>query len=153
MTESLYFEANRDKAAELDRLAARLDCSQEELLNEALDLLLAAHRNQKLGEEPIGLLAGLHDLMHRLRKMIYELQYIRMTTCGPTAMLWELGVPEAALKAVAGHYEKIYQSSERALLAAGFGPMLVTVMEADEEQHDCNAAPPQLTLTEKKDRP
>jgi hypothetical protein len=131
MTESLWFEANEDKAAELDRLASRLAATRENLLNEALDLLLAAHRARAQGEEPIGMLAGLHDVMARLRKMIEELRYIRMTTCGVT--LSELGVQGNALEAIGRHYEKIHQSSERALAAAGFGPMLVTVIEATEE--------------------
>jgi hypothetical protein len=38
-----------------------------------------------------------------------------------------------ALKTVSSHYEKIYQSSERALAAAGYGPMLVALpIESDE---------------------
>jgi hypothetical protein len=38
-----------------------------------------------------------------------------------------------ALETVSGHYEKVYQSSDRALAAAGFGSMLVALpIESDE---------------------
>jgi len=38
--------------------------------------------------------------------------------------LAELGVKGHTIEAASGHYQEIYQSSERALAAAGFGSML-----------------------------
>jgi hypothetical protein len=49
MTEALHSEANEEKAMELAELASRLGASRENLLNEALDLLLAAHRHKQSG--------------------------------------------------------------------------------------------------------
>ncbi len=78
------------------------------------------------------MLAGFHEMTRRLRKMIDELKYIRFTTCGGSSMLYELGVEGRAAQAITNHYEQIYQSSERALQAAGFGPMLIDVVEEGE---------------------
>lgn len=137
MTESLYFEANKEKASELDRLCSRLGARHEDLLNEALDLLLDAHRQRQQGDEPAGMLAGFHEMMRRLRKMIDEVQYIRFTTCTASSIVDDLGVTGRARQVLTSHYEKIYQSSERALQAAGFGPMLIGLaVETENDSAD-----------------
>jgi hypothetical protein len=133
MTYSLYFEADSDRSLELDTLAAQLGVGTEELLNEALEMLIASYRDSQAGGEPIGLLSHLHGLQHRIRIMITELQYIRFTTSSPSSMLYETGLRGDALDSVKKHYEKIFNSSERALKAAGFGSIFRDLPLEDEE--------------------
>src|SRR5689334_1583883 len=98
MTEPLYFEADCDRAMELDTLAARFGVHSEDLLNEALEMLLAAHREKQSRGEPIGLLADLHSVQGRIRAMIEELRVIRFMTTSVSSMLYEMGVRGAAFE-------------------------------------------------------
>jgi hypothetical protein len=138
MTASLYFEADSDRCLELSTLSAKLGVTSDDLLNEALQMLLASFRDSQSGAEPIGLMADLHAVQSRIRTMIKELEFIRFTTASPSSMLHEVGVPREAAASVQRHYEKILDSSERALKAAGLGPMFLAV---PEEQDDADAQP------------
>jgi hypothetical protein len=133
MTEPLYFEADSDRAIELDTLAASLGVHSEDLLNEALEMLLAAYREKQSQGESIGLLADLHGVQGRIRAMIEELRVIRFMTASVSSMLYEMGVRGATLESLCRHYEKIFQSSERALKAAGIGSYFKELpLEAEE---------------------
>lgn len=122
MTESVWFEADDDRYRELAVLSEELAAGEQELLNEALDLLLAAYRGRTGLASPVGLLSDLHDVQCRFRAMVHELELIRCTTAGITSGLAELGVSGTAFDALRRHYGSIFESSERALKAAGVRP-------------------------------
>ena len=113
MPEPLYFEAATDRCLELDTLAAKLGVSSEDLLNEALEMLLGCYRDRQSGTEPIGLLADLHGVQGRVRTMLFELETIRFMTATVSSMLYEMGVSGPTFARLLRHYEKIFDSSER----------------------------------------
>jgi hypothetical protein len=126
MTEPVWFEADADRYEELGSLTKELEATEQELLNEALELLLATYRSKEGTAAPIGLLADLHDVQRRFRVMIEELDFIRFTTA--TSPSYDLGISREALELLSRHYRSIFESSERALKAAGFGPFFKPVV-------------------------
>src|SRR5690242_9347549 len=92
MTESVCFEADSDRFLEFSTLAVKLGVSEQDLLNEAMETLLAAYRDRQCGQEPIGLLAALNGIQRRIRIMVDELRTIRFMTCTADSMLSELGI-------------------------------------------------------------
>jgi hypothetical protein len=143
MTESLYFEADSDRCLELDTLAAKLGISSEDLLNEALEMLLASYRQSQSGAEPIGLVADLHGVQGRIWTMIEELTLIRFMTGTVNSMLYEIGLTGDVFDSLSRHYEQIFNSSERALKAAGIGPAFRPVpLENHEDFSDEDGSQP-----------
>ncbi len=122
MTESICFEADEDRYEELAYLAKQLGADEDDLWNEALDLLLSAYRLRENDVEPGGLLSDLHGVQGRIRAMIRELEFIRITTAEADSLLNEMGLDVPAVAGLGRHYRALFESSERALKAAGIGP-------------------------------
>ncbi len=134
MTESVYFEADSDRYVEFSTLAAKLGACEQDLLNEALEMLLQSHRDREAGNEPIGLLAGLHVLQQRIQIVVEELKTIRFMTSSADSMLQEMGIAGTVCEGLSSHYRTLFECSERALKAAGFGPYFRPLpLEEDEE--------------------
>jgi hypothetical protein len=133
MTESLYFEADSHRSLELDTLSAKLGIRVENLLTESLEMLLASYRQSQSGAEPIGLVADLHGGQGRIRTMIEELTLIRFMTGTVNLMLDEIGFTGDIFDSLSRHYEQIFNSSERALNAAGIGPAFRPMPLRDRE--------------------
>jgi hypothetical protein len=134
MTDSVYFEADSDRCLELNTLAAKLASTEEDLLKEAMEMLLQTYRDREAGNEPIGVLAGLHGVQHRIRIIVKELKTIRFMTSSADSMLQEMGIAREACDSLSRHYRSLFDSSERALKAAGFGPAFQPLpLEYDDE--------------------
>lgn len=132
MTESIRFEADDDHYEELASLAKKLGAGQDALLNEALGMLLSAYRLRENDVGPSGLLSDLHGVQGRIRAMIRELEFIRFTTAAVDSRLTEMGIASRTFAGLGRHNRTVFESSERALKAAGLAPFFKSVSPRDE---------------------